>query len=174
MLFISIFAAFIVHSNEYECPHYENVHEIIDGSAERFEKDKIFACNHEFKVLLNTWECQIMIFSCTFNSMIGTEKGGAIYLEYDKTNSVHQENIIKDNIFTNCKSDAGGAIYVNGYNGTILSITNTIFENNSASSSKGGGALYVESCYPTIVKCRFINNDAQYGTCICYAFLSGE
>lgn len=100
--------------------------------------------------------------------------GGALYFEFDKINSVHQENQIKDSHFTNYKSNAGGAIYVNGYNGTNLTISNTIFENNSVSSSKGGGALYIEGCYPTISKCSFINNDAECGTCLRYDYLSGE
>lgn len=174
MLLFFIFTVFIVQCNGYECPHYDNVHEIKDGSSERFEKETIFSCNNNYKVLLYTWECQILIFSCTFNSMIGSGNGGAIYLEFDNKDPVHPESIIKDCQFTSCSSKAGGAIYVNGYNGTILTITNTIFDSNSVDSFSGGGALYIESCYPTISKCRFINNDAKYGTCLRYLYPSSE
>lgn len=174
MLLQSIFIVLIVKCKGYECPHYDNVHEIENGASERFENDSIFSCKHDFKELLHTWECQILIFSCTFNSMIRTGNGGAIYLEYGNIPTVHPENIIKDCKFINCKSEAGGAIYIDGYNGTLVTITKTIFDSNSASSSIGGGAIYFESCYPTITKFRFINNDATTGTCIRYFYRSGE
>lgn len=153
-----ILTAFIIQCNGYQCPHYDNVHEIEDGQSEKFNKETIYSCNHDFKVRLHTFECKLLIFACKFKSIDGGSlNGGAILIEFDEREA-DEECKIEDCEFVGCTSSSGGAIYVNGYLGSPLTINNCLFQDNSVKKSYEGGALYLESCFPTIYKCRFIDN----------------
>jgi predicted outer membrane repeat protein len=60
----------------------------------------------------------------------------------------------------NGQSAAGAGMYISNSSPTIEYV---IFENNIASGSNGGGAVYINTGSPTFLVCDFVENSAQYG-----------
>ena len=79
-----------------------------------------------------------LIENCEFVNVSSNHDGGAIYWDMDSASKgiVQILNIINDS-FTNCQSRFGGAI---GVIGGCINISDSIFDNNSASFK--GGAIY--------------------------------
>ncbi|MEL6307999.1 MAG: DUF6531 domain-containing protein, partial [Chloroflexota bacterium] len=102
---------------------------------------------------------KIISSSCTFvgnNASDSSGQGGAI-AAFDETTLT-----IRDSLFSVNGGQTGGAIFYNTQtNSDLVLIENTSFSNNIATSS--GGAIYGTNGNSTIVKCRFIKNQASNG-----------
>lgn len=98
-----------------------------------------------------------LIEDCEFINITSINDAGAIYFDLDSgSQHLKQTLIVANNNFTCCKSSFGGAI-VNL--GGILNITNSTFNNNSASFE--GGAIYTSWSNVNLVNVNLFNNSAQ-------------
>lgn len=93
--------------------------------------------------------------NCTFTQCQG-KNGGAIYMYYQCVKRFSCMISIKDSIFENNSADSnGGAIYIDLFG--RMNLNNCSFRTNSAKYS--GGSLYFNSLENYIIeKCNFINN----------------
>jgi predicted outer membrane repeat protein len=103
-------------------------------------------------------ESTVDILNSTFEGNHSDTEGGAIYIYHGTVD-------ILDSNFYNNSADYGGAIYVyEDGGGTFVSITNAIFEGNSADFE--GGAIDIEGSVVSILNSDFILNSAEVGGAI--------
>ena len=100
------------------------------------------------------------LIGSSFTNNTAEGRGGALYL-YDRTNTTIENCYFNGNTAGN----VGGAIYrIHRQNVTIINCT---FENNTATnSSLGGGAIYNEGNYSSIINSTFTGNSGGYGGAI--------
>lgn len=107
----------------------------------------------------------LTINNSIFFDNIATERGGAIYNDYDKVSSGGNANLtIINSNFTNNIGTWGGAIY--DQNAVNLTIIDSTFENNTATASSGGSIYTGPSDKILINNSKFINNNANVGGAI--------
>ena len=123
-----------------------------------------------------------IVENCVFSNLSALNDGGAIYLDMDSgSKHVYQGFNITNSNFTDCKSNYGGAVAVQG---GIVNIKNSNFKNNNATlggglysswsdvnlfnttfssnTAKNAGALYFDKGKLTVTESDFYNNKA-YG-----------
>lgn len=104
----------------------------------------------------------VCIIRCRFISLKSQSKGGAIAIFLKNMFGIM--NFIDQCSFISCKANNGGAIYFNIEKNFTTEIQNSIFMQNSASSSSGG-SIYVTSnlkCNFQIKNCSFDKNTAPF------------
>ena len=98
--------------------------------------------------------CEVVLRNCTLlkNQARNTlQPGGAIYTLNDSSLT------LSDCLFTENLAGEGGAVAV--YQGDLRA-TDCVFENNEASSGRGGGISALSPLGAAIMNCRFTNNRA--------------
>ena len=116
-------------------------------------------------LLLSSDKCVVNVDNCNFDN----NTDGAIYYKSYFSSSVSL-SIVNSSFTNNYNKDNGGAIYI--YGGTLLNITNTVFDNNGAPIGENdvskGGAVYCAGNLKNIYinYCNFKNNYAITGSAI--------
>lgn len=79
---ISILFAFISFSFS-QCPSYDDVTIIQNGSDDEklYKKQNIYSCGNSFKKNLETTDCRILIYDCTFTIRVATKVPTLIVLK---------------------------------------------------------------------------------------------
>ena len=118
----------------------------------------IYGCNLNSVKHINSKECQIIIYRCTFQLVLDSNDGGAIYIYLSNDNNIQEKyNIIEKCKFLQCSANNGGAIYISSLLSSFrFDVYDNIFENNQA--TQNGGAIYFNSVHGSINYCHFINN----------------
>ncbi|WP_458454515.1 right-handed parallel beta-helix repeat-containing protein [Methanobrevibacter sp.] len=113
----------------------------------------------------------LTISNTTFenNQAQTTSSGGAIFISHSNANMQITDSEFISNHANGQEGTGGGAIYFAGegltpYRTGTLTISNTIFEDNSADAN--GGAIYSRSTTVNVEKSTFINNSDENGIAV--------
>lgn len=105
----------------------------------------------------------LAISGCQFDGCdAGTAGGGAIYVEYSGMASGDLDITINKCKFSgNSSNGHGSAIFINGFSGSTINITNCLIYNNQCKSSSANGVVYT-NLYSTMsmTNCTIYGNTA--------------
>jgi len=107
-------------------------------------------------------QCSATIRNCTFQRNVANYIGGAISLDNAGGTAIANCSFVE-----NSSSYVAGAILCYYSDATIEDCQ---FEGNKTGvgpTDGYGGAIYNDTCAPTITNCSFSNNSAQYGAGVC-------
>lgn len=98
-----------------------------------------------------------------FDNNIASASGGSLY--YISNSGSPSLTVSNSKVFGS-RGTSGAGFYINGTSGNVPNFTvfNTIFSENRATSSPGGGAIYTASyTNSTVINCTFYNNSSSNG-----------
>ncbi|MGL4670278.1 MAG: transglutaminase domain-containing protein [Methanobacteriaceae archaeon] len=98
----------------------------------------------------------VTISNSSFVNNRASSNGGALYSSYSTV------NIGNNSFFTGNNASNGGGIY----SSASVTVSNTNFNNNRATGTTGGGAVFISSPSLNVVSCSFTGNNASNGGAI--------
>lgn len=121
-------------------------------------------------------DCSILIYKCSFQLLVDSNDGGAIYLHLSNdSKSSEKNNVIEKCQFNQCSENKGGAIYISSSKSSFnFDVIDNKFANNKANQC--GGGIYFCVNHGNILYCHFLNNvcSNQKGCDMTFDFSTGN
>lgn len=156
----------------YPAKPKENCHDLINKNYTFDQYETIYGCSLDSTMHINAKECQVLILKCSFQSLITSNNGGAIYIRLSNDSKFQEKsNLIEKCSFKKCKANKGGALYISTLQSSFnFDIIDNIFQNNEAMQS--GGGIYFGTVHGNIYYCHFIDNicEQKEGSDITFEF----
>ena len=147
--------------SECPAPPAEDYFDLVYGMDSTLKNVTLYGCNINTSEFVGGASCALLVYSSTFKSIGKIDSnGGAIYISIITAKTIERVSQIQNCSFTECKSKAGGAIYIKiTRSDRSANVENCTFTNNQAEST--GGAIFFDIVYSDVKRCIFIDNNAK-------------